>query len=211
VDALRVSDPSRRYARWLRVFTPDLRAELLGVGASPHDPEAMYDNVFAAGRGARDHLNRLMYADVKTWLADGYMEKTDKATMACGLEARMPFVDHRLVELAFRVPARLKIRGLATKRILKRAVRDLVPAQTLRKRKHGFAVPIDGWLRNGLGSYARDILLDERTTRRGYFDASVVERLWQEHVSRRAVRDHQLWLLLNFELWHRIYLDGEGV
>jgi asparagine synthase (glutamine-hydrolysing) len=193
------------------VFAPDLRAELLGAGTSAHDPEAMYDDVFAAGRGAPDHLNRLMYADVKTWLADGYMEKTDKATMACGLEARMPFVDHRLVELAFRVPAKLKIRGLGTKRILKRAVRDLVPAHTLRKRKHGFAVPIDGWLRNGLGSYAREILLDDRTTRRGYFDARVVERIWQEHVSRRAARDNQLWLLLNFELWHRIYLDGEGV
>ena len=138
------------------------------------------------------------------------MEKTDKATMACGLEARLPLLDHRLVELAFQIPGRCKIRGRSTKRIFKRAVRDLIPPAVLRRPKHGFAVPIDPWFRGTLKDFTFDVLLDERTRRRGYFDTAVVERLWREHVKGRHVRSSQLWLLLNFELWHRIYLDGEA-
>ena len=151
-----------------------------------------------------------MYVDLKTWLADAYMEKADKATMACGLEARLPLLDHRLVELAFQIPGRCKIRAGSTKRIFKRAVRNLLPPAVLRKPKHGFAVPIDPWFRGTLKDFTFDVLLDERTRRRGYFDTAIVERLWREHVSGRHVRSSQLWLLLNFELWHRIYLDGEA-
>jgi asparagine synthase (glutamine-hydrolysing) len=152
-----------------------------------------------------------MYIDLKTWLADVYMEKIDKATMACSLEARLPLLDHRLVELAFQIPSHHKIRGLSTKRIFKRAVSRLIPAEVLRKPKHGFSVPIDPWFRGELKSFMREVLLDERTRCRGYFNMSVVERLLREHIEGRHVWDTHLWLLLNFELWHRIYLDGEPV
>jgi asparagine synthase (glutamine-hydrolysing) len=207
--ALSIRDPGRRYPAWFRVLSPELLDEALVTNG--HDPDALYARAYAAAGNARDHLNRLMYVDVKTYLPDAFMEKTDKATMAWGLEARMPLLDHRLVELAFRIPSGLKIRGVSTKRILKRAVRDLVPAETLKKRKHGFSVPLDGWLQGGLASYAREVLLDERTRRRGYFDPRVVERLWDEHQRGRHVRATALWLFLNFELWHRIYLDREPV
>ncbi|MDQ4041593.1 MAG: asparagine synthase (glutamine-hydrolyzing) [Actinomycetota bacterium] len=215
---LPIEDPGMRYARWLRVFTPEMQDELLATELSravgDHEPAADYPRLYGGPEhtGPRgDHLNRLMFADVKTWLADGYMEKTDKATMACGLEARMPLLDHRLVELAFAIPARHKIRGTSTKRVLRRAVADLVPPDTRRKRKHGFAVPVGRWLRGELGGFAREVLTDERTRRRGYFDASAVERLLGEHGSRRRGHDDALWLLLNFELWHRVYLDREPV
>jgi asparagine synthase (glutamine-hydrolysing) len=81
----------------------------------------------------------------------------------------------------------------------------------LQKPKHGFNVPTDPWFRGHLKSFTFEVLLDDHTRRRGYFNTSVVERLWQEHVEGRHVWDNQLWFLLNFELWHRIYLDGEGV
>jgi asparagine synthase (glutamine-hydrolysing) len=112
-----------------------------------HDPARPYHDYYHAlnGEPASDHLNRLMYVDLKTMLVDGYMEKTDKATMACGLEARVPLLDRRLVELAFQVPGRLKIRGGSSKRILKQAVRDLLLVSVLRKPKQGFAVPLDPW------------------------------------------------------------------
>lgn len=218
VATLPVMDPAVRYPGWLRVFTPEMQEELLSPRLSgalgDYDPAAVYPRLYASagGRGAlSDHLNRLMYADLKTWLPDDYMEKTDKATMACSLEARMPLLDHRLVELAFAIPARHKIRGATTKRVLKRALRGVVPAETLHKRKRGFAVPIDGWLRGDLRTFARDVLMDERTRARGYFDSSVVSRLLAEHASGRHARHDPLWLLLNFELWHRVYLDGEAV
>jgi len=126
-------------------------------------------------------------------------------------DARLPLLDHRLVERAFQIPGRYKIRGRSMKRIFKRAVRDLVPAPVLRKPKHGFSVPLDPWFRGELKSFSFEVLLDERTRRRGYFNAAFVERLWREHVEGRQIWDAHLWQLLNFELWHRIYLDGESV
>jgi asparagine synthase (glutamine-hydrolysing) len=152
-----------------------------------------------------------MYVDLKTLLVDAYMEKTDKATMACSLEARLPVLDHRLVELSFQIPAAYKVRGLSTKRIFKRAVADLVPPSVRRKRKHGFEVPLDPWFRGPLKSFTFDVLLDPRARGRGYFNVPTIERLWKEHVDGQQVWDAQLWLLLNFELWHRIYLDREGL
>src|SRR5205085_4302513 len=113
----------------------------------------------ASANGGGDRLNRQLYIDLKTWLPDAYLEKTDKAAMARSLETRMPLLDHRLVELAFRIPGRLKVRGLTRKRIFKRAVRGLVPELALSKRKHGFSVPTDPWFRGELDSFAREILL----------------------------------------------------
>ncbi len=213
---LGIADPARRYAAWLVLFTPEMQAELLQAdmaqslaGYDPAWPYTRYYGQQQMGNGASttDHLNRLMYVDLKTWLPDTYMEKTDKASMACSLETRLPLLDHRLVELAFQIPGRYKIKGLSTKRILKRAVSDLVPPAVLKRPKHGFAVPIDPWLRGGLNSFASEVLLDERARHRGYFNMPVVERLLREHTVGRHTLDMQLWLLLNFELWYRAYLD----
>ncbi|HME94549.1 MAG TPA: asparagine synthase (glutamine-hydrolyzing) [Methylomirabilota bacterium] len=217
LQTLPIPDPARRYPSWLMLFSPAMEAELLEGGrydaVAGYDPAEHYSQYYHRmnGQTASDHLNRLMYVDVKTWLADAYMEKVDKATMACGLEARLPLLDHRLVERAFQIPGRYKIRGRSMKRIFKRAVRDLVPAPVLRKPKHGFSVPLDPWFRGELKSFSFEVLLDERTRRRGYFNAAFVERLWREHVEGRQIWDAHLWQLLNFELWHRIYLDGESV
>ena len=152
-----------------------------------------------------------MYVDLKNWLVDMYMEKTDKATMAGSIEARLPLLDHRLVELAFQIPGQYKIRGMSTKRIFKRAMQGLIPPEVLRKSKQGFAVPTDPWFRGELKDFTFEVLFDQRTRQRGYFQTSVIERLWREHRDGRHVWDEHLWLLLNFELWHRIYLDGEPV
>jgi asparagine synthase (glutamine-hydrolysing) len=214
---LPIADPGRRYASWLTVFTPEMQAELLTHDLSArlldHDPVAGRAAHYGRldGASSADHLNRLMYMDLKTLLVDAYLEKTDKASMACSLEARLPFLDHRLVELSFQLPARYKIRGWSTKRVLRRAIRDLVPPDVLRKRKHGFSVPLDPWFQGPLKRFAFEVLLDDRARQRGYFNIPVVERLWREHAAGRNVWDSQLWLLLNFELWHRIYLDRESV
>lgn len=217
VQTLPITDPARRYAAWLVFFTPEMQAKLLQpdiyAAVLEHDPTWPYLQYYAGlnSSTAADHLNRLMNVDLKTRLVDAYMEKTDKATMACSLEARLPLLDHRLVELAFQIPGRYKIRGWSTKRIFRRAVSRLIPPAVLRKPKHGFAVPTDPWFRGDLKSFTFEVLLDERTRRRGYFNAPVVERMWREHIEGRHIWDIHLWLLVNLELWHRIYLDGEAV
>ena len=213
LETLPIADPARRYGAWLTVFKPeilnDLLAPALADGANGHDPAAIYPRYYERGKrlACDDHLNRLMYVDVKTLLPDAYLEKADKATMACSLEARLPLLDHRLVELAFQIPGGWKIQGRSLKRIFKRAVASIVPSAVLNRPKHGFAVPTDPWFRGELKDFTFSVLLDGRARERGYFNQKVIERLWREHADGRHVWDSQLWLLLNFELWHRQYLD----
>lgn len=217
VQTLPMRDPARRYGSWLLLFSRDMQAQLLQPDVNRrlqgYDPLEGYAHYYPRLNhgSADDHVNRLLYMDVKTWLPDTYLEKVDKATMACGLEGRLPLLDHRLVELAFQIPSRFKIRGLSGKRILKQAVASLVPAAVLTKSKHGFSVPTDPWFRGPLKSFAFDVLLDGKARRRGYFNASMIERLWNEHTRGREVWDAHLWLLMNFEMWHRIHLDREPV
>ena len=216
-ETLCLTDPAQRYVAWLTVFTPEMQAALLEAdlrkAVAGHDPARPYHDYYHTlnGKPTSDHLNRLMYVDLKTMLVDGYMEKLDKATMACGLEARVPLLDHRLVELAFQIPGRFKISGRSWKRIFKRAVRDLLSNSVLHKPKHGFAVPLDPWFRGELKDFSFEVLLDGRTRKRGYFNTDFIERLWREHVDGRNVWTAHLWTLLNFELWHRVYLDGETI
>jgi asparagine synthase (glutamine-hydrolysing) len=217
VDTLPIAQPASRYAAWLYTFTPEMQAELMNpdihAGVKMHDLEGPYRHYYDHLNGGPqpDHLNRLMYIDVKTWLADAYMEKLDKASMAQSIEARVPLLDHRLVELAFQIPSRYKIRGLSTKRIFKQAVQGLVPSRALRKPKHGFNVPTDPWFRGDLRSFAFEVLLDGQARNRGYFNVEFIERLWREHMTGRHLWDGHLWLLMNFELWHQAYLDvGTG-
>ncbi len=211
VQAGGIPDDATRYSTLLRVFTDNLLQEVidarLAQAAVAYDAVAAYRRHLATATGA-EHMTRLMYVDMKTWLADTYLEKVDKTSMAVSLEARVPLLDHRLVELSLRIPARLKITSRDTKRIFKRAVADLLPPETLQKPKHGFAVPTDPWFRGELRQFAYDVLLDTRSRQRGFFRPEIVERLWREHQTGREVRDSHLWLLLNFELWARRFLDA---
>jgi asparagine synthase (glutamine-hydrolysing) len=217
VNTLPVTDPAQRGASWLTLFTPEMQAELLRPDIyeqlADYDPTLLYSQFYNhLDRPASvDHLNRLMYMELKTMLPDLLLEKWDKVTMACSLEARMPILDYRVVELAFQIPAHYKIRGWSSKYIFKRAVRSLVPPEILRKPKHGLYVPTDPWFRGDLKTFTFEVLLDEHTRQRGYFNMSTVERLWHEHIEGHHVWSTHLWLLLNFELWNRIYIDGESI
>jgi asparagine synthase (glutamine-hydrolysing) len=208
LNTLPIKDPARRYASWLMFFTPEMQAQLLQDNNADYDPVWAYPHYYNAPAAGADHLNRLMYVDLKTLLADAYMEKTDKATMACSLESRLPILDPRLVELAFTIPGKYKVHGKDLKWIFKKAVEPIVPPEVLTRPKHGFSVPTDVWFRGALKNFAFEVLLDDKTKARGYFNADFVEKIWRQHVEGRHVWDGHLWLLLNFELWCRQYLDG---
>ena len=215
---LPITDPAVRYGAWLEVFSREMREELFQPefqkeidGYDPTWPYLHYYNLELNGPRSLDHLNRIMYVDLKTWLSDTYMEKVDKATMAVSLEGRLPFLDHRLVELAFQIPGKYKIRGTSTKMILKKAVKSLVPPEVLTKPKHGFAVPTDPWFRGELKDFVFQTLTDERARRRGYFNAPYIEKLYKLHSEGKEVYDTALWFLLNFELWNRVYVDKQSI
>lgn len=152
-------------------------------------------------------LDALLYIDSKTYLPGDILTKVDRMTMAVSLEARVPLLDHKLIEFVTRIPADLKLAGLETKHLFKRAVADLVPAEILNRPKQGFGVPIQHWINQQLRERIRDTLCEPRTIQRGYVSRTHIERLLDEH--ERGRRDHAmgLWALLMLELWHRQFVD----
>jgi asparagine synthase (glutamine-hydrolysing) len=153
-------------------------------------------------------LQRLLYTDIKTYLVELLM-KQDNMSMAASIESRVPFLDHPLVEFATNIPQSLQVGGFAGKHILKKAVEDLLPRSILYRPKLGFPTPWSRWLAGSQLGVIRNLLLEPRSTERGLFQPSAVERLFEEH--QRGYRDHanRIWRLLNLELWHRACLENE--
>jgi asparagine synthase (glutamine-hydrolysing) len=155
-------------------------------------------------------LDPLLYLDSKTYLPGDILTKVDRMSMAASLEARAPLLDHKLIEfVCTRIPAGMKMKGLETKHVFKRAVEGLVPAEILNRPKQGFGVPIQQWINEQLRGRVRGTLTEPRTEQRGYVEKRYVRVLLDEH--ERGRRDHStaLWALFVLELWHRTFVDGE--
>jgi asparagine synthase (glutamine-hydrolysing) len=148
------------------------------------------------------------WSDLHTYLPDDLMVKVDVASMAHGLETRSPLLDHVLLEWAARLPAGVKMAGGRTKALFKAAMAPYLPPEILRRRKMGFAAPIDRWLRHELKQLAHDTLLGQAARQRGLMRPEYVERLLAEHCSYRADHHTRLWALLMLELWFRAWIDG---
>jgi asparagine synthase (glutamine-hydrolysing) len=144
-----------------------------------------------------------------SYLPGDLLVKTDRMTMANSLEARCPFLDHRLLEFACRIPSQLKLKGMTTKYVLKRALKGLVPEEIIWRKKHGFGVPVGRWFRTSLKHFIRETLLSPETVQRGYFREEAVRMLVDEHISGKRDHGHRLWALLTFEIWHRLFIDRE--
>jgi asparagine synthase (glutamine-hydrolysing) len=190
--------PLERHHAWKEIFSADARAELMGPGR--RDPLDLYRARYAETEGA-EPLARLQDVDVGIYLVDDLLVKTDRASMAHSLEARVPFLDPAVTDLALALPTRHKVRGLSKKRLLRRAVAPLVPAQILRAPKQGFSIPAAAWLRGELQPFAREAL----STDTGLLDRAAMERVLDRHVSRREDLSRQLWGLLTFTLWWERY------
>ena len=151
-------------------------------------------------------VHRLMYVDMKTWLVDDILMKVDKMSMAVSLEARAPFLDHKLVEFVATLPEDVKIGRHQTKWLLKKALADLLPAPIARRRKHAFRVPIGDWFRGQLRGYISAQLLAPHAAVGRYLGRERVQRLVHEHLHGQANHEQSLWTLLCFELWHRMFI-----
>ncbi len=184
-----------------RLLKPDV---LDAIG--DYDPLWKYKECFAQA-AKLDPVNRLLYTDFNTWMVDTYLEKVDKATMAVGLEARVPFLDHKLAEAAFRIPGSDKLQGFVTKAPLKRSLLGILPLRTLVKPKHGFSVPVDEWFRGPLKSFVIETLLVPDARSAQWLDAAVVAEICEGHFSGLRGNGTAIWILLNFELWLRHYLN----
>ncbi len=224
VSASPGASPERRHQAWLASFvpkdalavlTPDAAQAAIAAGSASGasgafgsgaaaGADALYDVVDARMREcpARDPRDRLMWFYTRGYLGDGVLTKVDRATMAVGLEARAPLLDSRVVALAARLHPSLRLRGLTTKYLLKRAMRGLLPDATIDRKKQGFAMPIGAWLRGPLRPLLEDTLSERRLTATGFFAAKPIRRLVAEHVAGRADHRKPLWTLLAFMLWY---------
>ena len=197
-------DRAARYRAWAGVFSPDA-VTALADGAS--DGQAEVARQFEAAADL-DAVDAMLAVDTRFYLPTDLLVKMDIATMMHSLEARSPFLDRPLVEFAARLPSRLKVRRLATKFILKRAMDDIVPSANLRRQKRGFAVPISAWFRGELREFLNDHLRPARAAEAGIVHQRAISALLDEHAAGTADHAHQLWTLLMLELWYREFVSA---
>jgi asparagine synthase (glutamine-hydrolysing) len=194
-----------RHHGWKEIFSPELRAELTGR-RSAFDPVDTLRDRYRETEGA-DELARLQDVDLGIYLVDDLLVKTDRASMAHSLEARVPYLDTVVTNLALALPTRHKIRGLSKKVLLRKAAAPLLPREIVHGKKRGFSIPAAAWLRGELEPFARQTLSRETLERQGFFHLDVVTRLLDDHVAGREDRSRQLWGLLAFTLWHERHVE----
>ena len=215
-----------RYTAFLgpKVANPGDKAQKVAAILGVPDPEAMYHGLVSHWErpetvviGAQepptvltdrnrwaaleDFTERMMYLDLVTYLPDDILVKVDRASMAVSLEARVPLLDHRLVEFVWRLPLSLKIRGDESKWLLRQVLYKYVPRELIERPKMGFGVPIDSWLRGPLREWAEALLAEDRLRREGFFDSGPIRERWAEHLSGRCNWQYHLWDVLMFEAW----------
>jgi asparagine synthase (glutamine-hydrolysing) len=194
--------PLERHHGWKEIFSSAEKSRLLQPDwrSADVDPLIGWRARFAETSRA-PLLARLQDVDLGIYLADDLLVKTDRMSMFHGLEARVPYLDSVVSDLALALPTKLKLRGLSKKRLLRQAATPLIPPSILKARKRGFSIPAAAWLRSDLEPFARELLAPERTRRQGFFVPSVVTELLDHHVSRREDYSRQLWGLMSFSLW----------
>jgi asparagine synthase (glutamine-hydrolysing) len=201
---------SVRYGNWVAYFTPATKkklyapyfAEAVATKDGRHWMKDLWEEV-----GDLESVDAAMAVDIKSYLPYDLLTKVDIASMANGLEARSPFLDHVVMEFAAQLPVHLKLKGRHSKYLLKKTFADLLPTDNVRRRKMGFGVPIAKWLRTSSRELLQDTLLSKQARERGYFKPEQVHHLVQEHVAERADYSFQLWNLLMLELWQREFVD----
>jgi asparagine synthase (glutamine-hydrolysing) len=199
--ALSETSPARRHLAWLPVIPPDLADELIGPDSGGREMVLeSFEPVFR-GQAETFDLERTLRADLATWLPDDLLTKVDRASMAVGLECRVPFLDHRMVELCLMIPPEEKIRLWRRKIIFKRAMKGRIPDEIIRRKKYGFALPLDAWFRSELKETLLDALNSDRVKQEGVFDPKAVQSLVDEHLSGLENQGHQLFSLLIFQMW----------
>jgi asparagine synthase (glutamine-hydrolysing) len=196
--------PVERHYSWMGTFPPDEKEKLLTSGMKRKLKnldsfnvlyEYIRDKIFSS------ELGKLLYLDTKLYLQDGVLAKVDRASMAHGLEVRVPFLDHRFVELVTGIPETLKLKGFTTKYLWKKAIRGRIPDEIGKRGKKGFGIPIAKWLCGELRDLMLELISEKRLKKQGIFNLSTVKRLVSDHLAHRVDNRKKLWNLLIFQLW----------
>jgi len=199
--------PSFYYDNFFCAFSGREQEQLLTPAALHASADAYAGSMAAWQQAQGDLLHRLLYADINSYLIELLM-KQDQMSMAASIESRVPFLDHQLVEFAATIPARYSVRGFAGKFVLKQAMEGLLPNAIIYRKKMGFPTPWQLWLESQLDNLEL-LLLSPRPLNRGLFQLETIKGLFSEHRQKKRDNQHRIWRLLNLELWHRLFIDGE--
>jgi len=199
--ALTARHTAERMQSWFASFTWYERRQLRPGYGCFHD-----DGQWKRAQG--DHLRRMLYVDCHTWLADNLLERGDRMSMAASIENRPPFLDHELVELAFRVSSEMKIKGKSGKWLIKEIARCYLPDQIVDRKKVGFKVPLDVWFRGPLKDYTHDLLSGKDSFVSGYFERGEVSAILSDHLKGRRNEESRIWTLMGLEIWYRAFFNN---
>jgi asparagine synthase (glutamine-hydrolysing) len=211
LHALCQPDEIARFCNWFPLFNDTMRERLMSDDLKGCLDHQATEAVFAehlARTDARDPLSRMLYLDTKLWLPDDLLARGDKTSMAASIEARVPLLDHKLVEFAAGLPPGLKLHRMTRKYLLKKVSSAWLPPEIIHRKKQGFPMPIRHWFRYEARSFLRDLLSPETVGRRGLFAPDYVGRLLDEHETGFADHSSRLWGLVAVELWHRAFMDA---
>ena len=196
-----------------QLITPATRKRMnagraVGEALSSHSVVREDVERLLAAKPDADQLGRMIYQELKLRLAELLLMRVDKMTMATSVEARVPFLDRKLVEFAMTVPREMKYRDGETKHVLKRALGPIIPDRVLKRKKKGFGAPINEWMLDRLGGFVEDTLFNSSLRRRELFDYDFIKRLLDDHRAGRVNYSFYLWSLLNLSLWYEQWIDG---
>jgi asparagine synthase (glutamine-hydrolysing) len=200
-----------RHLEWIANMDEALKSALRGEsenGGAVSGPSALVSHLLQE-IGLDEPIAGLMYVDFKTWLPDNILAKIDRMSMAVSVEARVPLLDHRLVEFVAALPHQVKIKNFGSKRLLRRIMKPMLPARTLQRRKQAFLVPLAAWLRDGLREILVDTLQGSTARQRGLLRPRVVAGLIDDHLTGRYDHGQLLWNLLTLELWCKAFVDAD--
>jgi asparagine synthase (glutamine-hydrolysing) len=202
INCLSLNNWEERMPAWFGALTPRDRKELLAFNVEvsldrstpPYDVDS-----------ENSVLRKILYFDQTSWLHDNLLERGDRMTMAASLEARMPFMDHRLAEYISQLSDNCRLRGNVSKWMLREGMKKLLPEQIINRPKVGFRVPMSDWFRGTMKDYLRDHLIGQDSLTLGFYKRVVLERYIAEHISHKQNHEKILWTLLNLEIWQREY------
>ena len=202
ITNLNIEDWQERYVRWFGALS---HSERSGLSSLRMDDVPTPDAPPFDGDPGISSLRRILYFDQTSWLPDNLLERGDRMSMAASIEARVPFLDHKLAEFVSTLPDDCRVRGSRTKWILREAGKQIIPASILGRPKVGFRVPVNEWFRGDMRDFLLDHLQSEASLTRAYFDQGALYRMLADHLDGRQNHEKLLWSLLNLEIWHRQY------
>lgn len=203
------SSELQRFLGIYTIFTPEQKEQLLNDATKKHISnvdEALVERLYSQASGLENSLSKLLFIDTRMSLSDNLLVFNDKMTMSNSLEMRVPFLDVELVKFIESLPSSYKLRGKTGKYIHKKAVEKWLPGEIVYRKKRGFETPMDKWLQSDLAHTAKDIINAKNSACSKYFDYKYINKMIDQHQSRKENFRRHIFTLLSFELWHKTYL-----